>query len=279
MLIVSADRVDYCPVVKKKGDPSKVFKGVRYQDKLYTKTRRFPKEEKQHAIERAKALVLENKGRLLVLVIESRNSYQIWMQNLHVELQEAQEIPIDNFDLEEIVSKMLETDGLAIKDRQYKLKNYPRCFVGSEAVIWLQGTFDLSQERALQLGQRLMDEKWIHHVTDEHAFENEYLFYRIDRLRGFRDIPVVDLELEDLVGEMLRIDGLDIKDRQYKWKNYPRCFVGNEAVTWLQESLGLSQEEALQLGQRLIDEKWIHHVTDGHSFKNEYLFYRFYGHE
>ena len=66
MLIVSADRVDYCPVVKKKGDPSKVFRGVRYQDTLYTQTQRFPKEEKQDAIERAKALVLENKGRLLV---------------------------------------------------------------------------------------------------------------------------------------------------------------------------------------------------------------------
>ena len=279
MLIVSADRVDYCPIVKKEGDPSKVFRGVRYQDKLYTHTQHFSKEEKQNAIERAKALVLENKGRLLVLVIEIHDGYEIWTQNPHVAIQEAQEISIKDFDLEEIVRKMLEEDGLAIKDRQYKWKNYPRCFIGSEAVTWLQASFDLSQERALQLGQRLMDEKWIHHVTDEHPFKDEYLFYRVDQLRGFRNIPIADLALEEIVGAMLKIDGLAIKDRQYKWKNYPRCFIGSEAMTWLQENLGLSQEEALQLGQRLIDEKWIHHVTDEHSFRDEYLFYRFYLHE
>ena len=124
-----------------------------------------------------------------------------------------------------------------------------------------------------------MDEKWIHHVTDEHSFKNEYLFYRVDHLRGFRNIPVADLALEEIVGAMLKIGGLAIKDRKYKWKNYPRCFIGSEAVNWFQESLGLNQEQALQLGQRLIDEKWMHHVSDEHSFKNEYLFYRFYLHE
>lgn len=47
-------------------------------------------------------------------------------------------------------------------------------------------------------------------------------------------------------------------------------------MSWLRDNLGLSQAEAIALGQRLIEEKWIHHVTDDHQFKNEYLFYRFY---
>ena len=41
-------------------------------------------------------------------------------------------------------------------------------------------------------------------------------------------------------------------------------------------NLGLSVEQAVRLGQRLIDEKFIHHVTDDHPFINDFFFYRFY---
>ena len=38
----------------------------------------------------------------------------------------------------------------------------------------------------------------------------------------------------------------------------------------------LSLNEAISIGQLLIDRGLIHHVIDRHNFKNEYLFYRFY---
>ena len=181
MLILSADRVDYCPVVKIKGDPSKVLKGIRYQDKLFTQTQRFPKDQKQEAIQRAKDLVLKNKARFLVLVIEDTKSYQIWTQNSNVRVREIQEIPVADLNLEKVVGKMLKTGGLAIEDRQYKLRTYPRCFIGAEAMVWLQETLKLNRDQALQLGQRLIEEKWMHHVTDEHSFKDDYLFYRFYR--------------------------------------------------------------------------------------------------
>lgn len=67
-----------------------------------------------------------------------------------------------------------------------------------------------------------------------------------------------------------------IENRWYNLRFHPRCFVGSEAVIWLMQSLKISHENAILLGQRLIDEKLIHHVTDNHAFKDEYLFYRFY---
>jgi hypothetical protein len=39
---------------------------------------------------------------------------------------------------------------------------------------------------------------------------------------------------------------------------------------------GYTVNEALSIGQRLIDLSLAHHVVDEHPFKNEKLFYRFY---
>ena len=71
-------------------------------------------------------------------------------------------------------------------------------------------------------------------------------------------------------------DGLKIKTRRHKLKLYHRCFLGNEAIDWLVENLNLTRSKAIKIGQKLIDKKIIHHVTDEHNFKDEPLFYRFY---
>ncbi len=75
---------------------------------------------------------------------------------------------------------------------------------------------------------------------------------------------------------MRHVGGIKIKDRNYKFKIYPKCFIGQEAVEWFCANLGLSTQQAIRLGQRLIDEKWIHHVLDQQNFANDFLFYRFY---
>jgi predicted RNase H-like HicB family nuclease len=46
-------------------------------------------------------------------------------------------------------------------------------------------------------------------------------------------------------------------------------------VEWIQAQ-GYTRNEALSMGQRLIDLSIAHHVADEHPFKNEKLFYRFY---
>jgi len=67
-----------------------------------------------------------------------------------------------------------------------------------------------------------------------------------------------------------------IKDRTYHLKKYPKCFIGNEAVTFfLTTEYCNSLAEAIAFGEQLMNEDYIHHVADEHTFKNENLFYRF----
>ncbi|MGQ4649466.1 mechanosensitive ion channel domain-containing protein [Lyngbya aestuarii] len=85
-----------------------------------------------------------------------------------------------------------------------------------------------------------------------------------------------EIDIEELVKAMRGSDGLDIKERYYRLNLYPACFAGSEAVIWLMQAQDCTTEEAIELGQMLIDQEIIHHVTDEHPFKDEYLFYRFY---
>ncbi len=83
-------------------------------------------------------------------------------------------------------------------------------------------------------------------------------------------------DLEQLVIQMRGADGVIIQDRLYNLKIYPNCFVGAEAVQWFMSNLGLTLNEAVRVGQRLLKRGVIHHVVDEQDFKNDYLFYRFY---
>lgn len=63
--------------------------------------------------------------------------------------------------------------------RLYRLKIYKQCFVGEEAVKWMvdNGVAEGVPE-AVQLGNQLMRQGLLQHVTAEHAFENKFLYYR-----------------------------------------------------------------------------------------------------
>jgi hypothetical protein len=180
MLLVTADQVEYCQVTYSADNEVHTVDGMSYGGKLFLNLHSFPKNEKQNAIEKAKFISVENKGHLLIILVEENNNYVIWQQNNEVKIksQKPKEISISEIDLKKLVSKMRNIDGIRIEDRWYKLRVYRRCFVGNEAVAWLMESFKLSQENAIRVGQILIDKKFIHHVTDDHDFKDEYLFYR-----------------------------------------------------------------------------------------------------
>ncbi|KAK1863880.1 hypothetical protein I4F81_006433 [Pyropia yezoensis] len=68
--------------------------------------------------------------------------------------------------------------------------------------------------------------------------------------------------------------GVPVADRRYRLKLYPRTFVGSEAVLWMVKNLRLSQMAAIVLGREMINAGVFHHVCHAHTFKDEYLFYR-----
>lgn len=87
------------------------------------------------------------------------------------------------------------------------------------------------------------------------------------------------VDIEALVTAMRGSGGLEIKDRRDRLNLYPVCFIGSEAVEWLVQRQNCTREEAIALGQLLIERGIIHHVSDEHPFQDDYYFYRFYADE
>ena len=83
------------------------------------------------------------------------------------------------------------------------------------------------------------------------------------------------INLRQLAAQMRSANGVEIKTRRNKLKLYHRCFLGNEAVTWLSGKTKLSRQDAIRIGQKMIEKGFFHHVMDEHQFKDEELFYRF----
>lgn len=84
-----------------------------------------------------------------------------------------------------------------------------------------------------------------------------------------------ELDLAELVVAMQGEHGVEVRDRRYLLHLYHDCFVGSEAVEWLVQALRCSRDEALEVGQKLMETGLIHHVLDEHPFRDGYFFYTF----
>lgn len=73
------------------------------------------------------------------------------------------------------------TDPPLIKDRKSLLRSYSSCFVGREFVEWMVRVKEVeSRDEAVELGQRLLDEGALEHVSKEHLFEDKDQYYRFN---------------------------------------------------------------------------------------------------
>jgi hypothetical protein len=68
--------------------------------------------------------------------------------------------------------------GVPIADRRHLLRVHPRCFVGRDAVEWMVRSGEVTRAEAVAFGRLLVERGVIHHVLDEHDFEDGNLFYR-----------------------------------------------------------------------------------------------------
>ncbi|MBE9032840.1 mechanosensitive ion channel protein [filamentous cyanobacterium LEGE 11480] len=181
MLILKEAHVEPCRVIQRQQDSLKSYPGVIYQGKLFRRLKQFPGPSNQAAITMARQVYQKTQEKYLVLVVEEEAIHSVWSEDQGLQRANDPKVesdPIMQMDLEGLVSRLRDVGGVAIKDRRYHLKNYSRCFVGSDAVDWLVEQLKMSPLDALRLGQRLVDEHWIHHVTHDHGFENAELFYR-----------------------------------------------------------------------------------------------------
>ena len=90
-----------------------------------------------------------------------------------------------------IVLSMLDADtGVNIKSRRYHFTTYDNCFVGTECVDWfVHDGLAASRSEAVALGNTLLAAGRIHHVTGEHPFEDDSLFFRITESNANGAVP------------------------------------------------------------------------------------------
>ncbi len=72
--------------------------------------------------------------------------------------------------------------GIEVKDRQYHLKTYEKCFIGSELATWLLAFLkktspNTTREEAITLAKKLHSAKLFAHVVDPHPFKDDFFFY------------------------------------------------------------------------------------------------------
>ena len=173
MFILSSEQVDFCTLSNRIGEQLVQIPGLEYQRKLYIKGETYNQQDRQTAVQKARQKVLELKGQPMILV-EECDTLTLWYHDKTVEKVN----PLLVMDLQELVAAMRNVGGIQIKERHFHLKSYRQCFVGSEAVDWLVSHLKISRQDAVIVGQRLINENWIHHVLDEQAFQDGYFFYR-----------------------------------------------------------------------------------------------------
>ncbi|XP_027030434.2 phosphatidylinositol 3,4,5-trisphosphate-dependent Rac exchanger 2 protein [Tachysurus fulvidraco] len=180
---------------------------------------------------------------------------------------------------------LLSKQGHLIKDRKRKLTTFPKCFLGSEFVAWLMeiGETD-NPEEGVHLGQALLENGIIHHVTDKHQFKSEPVLYRFRYDDGTYH-PRSDMQ--DVISKgvrlFCRLHSLFtpvIRDKDYHLRTYKSVVMANKLIDWLiAQGDCRTREEALILGVELCDNGFMHHVLEKSEFKDEPLLFRFFADE
>jgi Domain found in Dishevelled, Egl-10, and Pleckstrin (DEP) len=180
MLILTSDRVQYCQAKRSIEGKFETLPSLIYQAQLFEKCCSYPLDRKQEAVRWCRQKFLENHEEILFLMIEEPDGFTIWRQDDNLKYAGSYKKLdfVASVDLKQLVANMRQSSRLTIKDRRYNLKVYSKCFVGRDAVSWMMKTMEIDQRKAIALGQRLLDEKWIYHVTNDQPFRDEYLFYR-----------------------------------------------------------------------------------------------------
>ena len=71
--------------------------------------------------------------------------------------------------------------GFDVKDRKWHGLTFQKTFVGNEAAKWLSTFYGLGMQKALLTWQTLQNLFIFRHVSDEHDFIDDELFYRLTR--------------------------------------------------------------------------------------------------
>lgn len=163
------------------------------------------------------------------------------------------------------------TGGVDVRDRRWRLRPYPQCFVGREAVDWIVQREGVSRAKAVRIGRRLVALGLMAHVAAEHDFEDAELFYVFSHATGAQVQQQNDLQRE--VAQSLRalargdaVSGLHLGTHVRGVAVHRECFTGTALAHWLGERWGLTTEQANVTGAQLMRQGVLRHVFDDRPF-------------
>ena len=180
------------------------------------------------------------------------------------------------------LSLTMKEEGI-IKDRRHRMVKYPSCFVAKGAVDWLMHKYPvLSRRMAIRLMCNLEAYGLIHHVVDEHSFEDKYLFFRFRHMDegGQPGEFLGDLtELAtSLFHNLLMVNPPILCDRPYHGKTYALSVPGNELVDFLVATdFQGSRPEAVAHCRDLVNGGRLRSVVGDKKFKDSSALYTFMG--
>uniref|UniRef100_A0A672PCW1 Phosphatidylinositol-3,4,5-trisphosphate dependent Rac exchange factor 1 n=1 Tax=Sinocyclocheilus grahami TaxID=75366 RepID=A0A672PCW1_SINGR len=176
---------------------------------------------------------------------------------------------------EKLYHMMMTKSRHLIKDRRRKLTTVPKCFWGNEFVSWLLESGEISKaEEGINLGQALLENGIIHHVSDKHQFKNEQVLYRFRYDDGTYKARS---EMEDIISKVFPPEYLD---RDHHLKTFKSVIPASKLVEWLvSQGDSTTREDAVTLGVGLCNAGFMHHVMEKSEFKDESQFFRFYADE
>lgn len=84
------------------------------------------------------------------------------------------------------------------------------------------------------------------------------------------------VDLNQLVLKMRSKGGVTLKTRRRGFRTFRECFSGPEGINWIQKHLSIARNDAIRLGERLLQEKWLFPLTNHPgSFQSSESLYRF----
>ncbi|TRY82350.1 hypothetical protein DNTS_006248 [Danionella cerebrum] len=172
-------------------------------------------------------------------------------------------------------------EAKVIKDRRHHLRTYPNCFVGKEIVDWLIEHKEASdRENAMRIMQKLLEQRIIHHVCDEHnEFKDMKLFYRFRKDDGTFPLDTeakVFMRGQRIYDKLMNSENSLLQSREEEGVMFEKTLMASEFIDWLlQEGEMPSRIEAERLGRRLLEHGIIQHVSNKHHFVDGALLFQF----
>ena len=179
MLLKTQD-VTHHRLVRQFGTVSEIVSGVSYQGSLFVCGNSYPKTQRQTAITEMRRSFLDPEPAIACLLVEDDDIVTIWYEDRYIiKVAESDRDILNYYNLAQLVELMRSAQGVKREDRSRSFR-FPlrRCFIGKEAIDWIVINLEIDRPYAVELGQRLLDEKWARNLSNREAFQDSDLFYQ-----------------------------------------------------------------------------------------------------